>query len=74
MVETFRRECLDHLIVINEAQLQAILRDFVAYYNRDRPHRSLRLATPEGRERPKHGVLRCRPILSGLHHSYEWAA
>jgi transposase InsO family protein len=74
MVRTFRRECLDHLIVLNEDQLLRILSEFVAYYNRDRPHRSLGLGTPEVRDRPKSGVLRCHPILGGLHHSYEWAA
>ncbi len=74
MVRTFRRECLDHLIVLNEGQLLTILSEFVAYYNRDRPHRSLGLRTPEVRDRCKSGVLRCRPILGGLHHSYEWAA
>ena len=41
MVGTFRRECLDHLIVLNQQQLQSLLREFVAYYNRDRPHRGL---------------------------------
>jgi transposase InsO family protein len=74
MVRTFRRECLDHLIVLNERQLVRILSEFVAYYNRDRPHRSLNLGTPEARDRCKSGVLRCHPILGGLHHSYEWAA
>jgi len=74
MVRTFRRECLDHLIVLNEHQLLRVLSDFVAYYNRDRPHRSLGLRTPEARDRPKSGALRCHPILGGLHHSYEWAA
>jgi transposase InsO family protein len=73
-VRTFRRECLDHLLVLNEDQLVRILSEFVAYYNRDRPHRSLNLGTPEARDRPKSGVLRCHPILGGLHHSYEWAA
>lgn len=73
-METFRRECLDHMIVRNEDQLQAILGEFAIYYNRDRPHRSLRLETPDVRERPKGGAIRCRPILSGLHHSYERAA
>ncbi len=74
MVETFRRECLDHLIVLNEAQLLATLREFVGYYNGDRPHRSLRLETPEVRDGPRGSTLRCRPILGGLHHGYEWAA
>jgi transposase InsO family protein len=55
-------------------QLQAVLGEFATYYNRDRPHRSLRLETPDVRERPQGGAIRCRPILSGLHHSYERAA
>lgn len=33
LVETFRRECLDHLIILNESRLQATLGEFVAYYN-----------------------------------------
>src|SRR5712691_4321354 len=45
-----------------------------AYYNRDRPHGSLGLGTPEVRDRRKSGVLRCHSVLGGLHHSYEWAA
>jgi transposase InsO family protein len=71
---TFRRECLDHLIVLNEQQLRSLLSEFVPYYNRDRPHRSLALKTPEVRDRRQAGKLVCRPVLGGLHHSYEWAA
>ncbi len=74
MVGTFRRECLDHLIVLNERQLRSLLREFVAYYNGDRPHRSLALEAPEVRDRRQPGKLVCRPILGGLHHSYERAA
>ncbi len=74
MVETFRRECLDHMIILNQDHLDAILREFINYYNVDRPHRSLWLDTPEVRQRPKVGVFHCRPILGGLHHAYERAA
>ena len=74
MVETFRRECLDHLIILNEGHLQSVLGEFVAYYNRDRPHRTLRLETPVLKGRVVGKTLACRPILGGLHHSYEWAA
>jgi hypothetical protein len=73
-VETFRRECLDRVIVPNEDRLQTILREFVTYYDHDRRNRSLRLETPDVGERLQGGVIRCRPILSGLHHSYELAA
>lgn len=50
---TLRRECLDHLIVLDEGHLRSVLREFVALYNRDRPHRTLRLETPLPAERPK---------------------
>ncbi len=74
MGRTFRRECLDQTVVRSESQLQAILSQFVASYNHDRPHRSLGLTTPDVILRANAGTLRCRPILGGLHHSYQWAA
>jgi transposase InsO family protein len=58
----------------HERQLQAILTEFVAYYDRDRPHRSLVLRTPDFTARAQAGALGGRPILGGRHHSYEWAA
>ncbi len=45
IVRTIRTECLDHLIVIDERHLRAVLAEFAGYYNRDRPHRSLGLKT-----------------------------
>ena len=41
VVRTLRNECLDHLIVVNQAHLRAVLREFVEYYNVERPHRVL---------------------------------
>ena len=46
IVRTIRTECLDHVIVINERHLRGVLAEFADYYNRDRPHRGLRLETP----------------------------
>ena len=43
---TLRRECLDHIIVLNEGHLVRVLREFASHYNLDRPHRSLDLAPP----------------------------
>ena len=37
-VRSVRSECLDHLIVFNEANLRRVLSAYVAYYNRWRPH------------------------------------
>jgi hypothetical protein len=36
-----RRECLDHLIVINEDHLRRILREYFDYYHNSRPHQPL---------------------------------
>ena len=74
VIGTLRRECLDHLIILDEHHLLGVLREFVAYYNRDRPHRTLGLQTPQVRPRPTTGPIRSRPVLNGLHHVYERAA
>ena len=74
VIGTLRRECLDHLIVLNEQHLRAILREFVAYYNADRPHRTLGLEPPEPAPHAQTGPVRSRRILGGLHHVYERAA
>jgi putative transposase len=47
LVGTLRRECLDYVIPINERHLHLTLKEFIAYYNRARPHSSLGPATPE---------------------------
>jgi transposase InsO family protein len=36
LVRTLRSEALDHIIVLNERHLRAVLGEFVTYYNRDR--------------------------------------
>jgi len=74
VIGTLRRECLDHLIILDESHLRSVLREFVAYYNAERPHRTLRLETPEPTLRLVDGPVRSRPVLGGLHHVYERAA
>jgi transposase InsO family protein len=74
VIGTLRRECLDHLIVLDEQHLASVLSEFVRYYNEDRPHRTLGLQTPELRSRPMTGPIRSRPVLNGPHHAYERAA
>jgi transposase InsO family protein len=71
VVGSLRRECLDHIIILGERHQLA---EFVAYYNHDRPHRTLGLETPVSSVRSLSGEVRSRPILGGLHHAYERAA
>ena len=74
VIGTLRRECLDHLIVLDEQHLASVLSEFVRYYNEDRPHRTLDLQTPRPKLLPATGPIRSRPVLNGLHHVYERAA
>ncbi|MDQ6674124.1 MAG: transposase [Chloroflexota bacterium] len=71
VVGTLRRECLDHLIILDEQHLLSVVREFVAYYNQDRPHRTLGLQTPEVKPSSVTGSIQSRPLLNGLHHVYE---
>jgi transposase InsO family protein len=41
LIGSIRCECLDHMIVFDEAHLHRILRGYAAYYNVSRTHRSL---------------------------------
>jgi transposase InsO family protein len=71
-----RRECLDHLLILGERHLARVLREYVAYFNRDRPQQGLAHARPEPpaeRASPT-GPIRALPVLGGLHHTYQRAA
>jgi len=37
VIGTLRRECLDRLLIINQAHLRRVLRDYVDHYNQHRP-------------------------------------
>jgi transposase InsO family protein len=41
IIYSIRRECLNHVIILNEQHLRRILGEYVEYYNRSRTHRSL---------------------------------
>ncbi len=72
-----RRECLDHVLVLGERQIARVLRAYVDYFNRDRPHKGLAQAIPEpppGGTGHRAGPIRALPVLGGLHHAYRRAA
>ncbi len=71
---TLRREGLDHIIILNEPHLRAVLAEFVGDYNQQQPHRTVRLETPLPVIRSPTGTIYVRPVLGGLHHTYERAA
>lgn len=70
LIGSVRRECLDHLLVLNERHLRQLLRAYAAYYNNTRRHLALAKDAPEGRSTQTVGVITATPILAGLHHRY----
>ena len=76
VIGSIRRECLDHLIVLNEAHLCRILRSYFEYYHHSRTHLSLDRNAPNPREvEPRsQGEVVAIPQVGGLHHRYTRAA
>jgi transposase InsO family protein len=72
LIGTLRRECLDHILVLNENHLRRLLRDYLLYYHHARTHLSLDKDSPEPRpvERPDRGRIVETPLVGGLHHRY----
>ena len=72
VIGSIRRDCLDHVIVINEPHLRRILREYLSYYHTCRTHLSLNKDPPEPRivEPPELGNIVAFPRAGGLHHRY----
>ncbi len=70
LIGTIRRECLDHMILVNEAHSRRVLSTYATYYNYSRTHRSLAKDAPYHRSVERNGPVTTHPILGGLHHRY----
>ena len=72
IIGSIRRDCLDHVIVLNEAHLHHILTEYFQYYHNWRPHLSLDRNSPTPRciEPPSEGKVVAIPQVGGLHHRY----
>jgi putative transposase len=77
-VGSLRRELLDELLIVSQAQLEAALSEYVDHYNTHRPHRSLAQAAPLRAlpaAPPDDNVrVRRRDRLGGLIREYSQAA
>jgi putative transposase len=72
LIGSIRRECLDHVIVLDEAHLKRVLGSYFSYYHRARTHRSLddNAPCPRAVEPPGRGRVVAIPQVGGLHHRY----
>ena len=72
-IGSMRRECLDHYLILSEAHLRRIVKEYVVYFNTERPHQGLdqRVPDPSNYISPSGSQkIIGQPILGGLHHAY----
>ena len=79
LLGSVRRECLDHILIMNEVQLRRVLKEYVRYFNHSRPHQGIDQRVPEpneslGLSAGTTGRVIALPVLGGLHHEYRQAA
>jgi putative transposase len=70
IIGAIRRECLDHVLVVNERHLRHILSAYLDYYHLARPHLGLGHNVPEPPvvEPPARDRVVAEPMAGGLHH------
>ena len=76
LIGSLRRDCLDHVIVLDEVHLRRVLAKYFAYYNATRCHPSLAgdPPAPGAVQKPELGEVVEFPEVGGLHHRYERTA
>mgnify|MGYP001818562276 CR=1 FL=1 len=76
IIGSIRRECLNHVIILNERHLRQVLKSYARYYHEARTHLSLDKQSPVPRsiESPEQGTVVAFPHVGGLHHEYRRAA
>ena len=76
LIGSIRRECLNHIIILNERHLRRQLKSYITYYHEARTHLSLDKQSPVPRsiEPVEQGKIVAIPHIGGLHHEYRRAA
>ena len=69
-VRSVRNECLDKIIILNQAHLHRIIREYIDYYNRQRPHQGISQKTPIPFPSQYDGRIQCQNVLGGIIRSY----
>ena len=72
VIGSIRRECLDHVIVVNENHLRKFLKEYSRCYTESRTHLALGKDCPEPREiePPEMSKIVAVPQIGGLYHRY----
>jgi len=76
-VATVRRECLDHLLIVNGRHLWGVLTEWERHYNPHRPHQGRQQRAPNDEQDRVVDLavpIHRRPVLGGLINEYRRAA
>jgi putative transposase len=74
-VRTVREECLDKVIILNEAHLQRVMQEYIEYYNAARPHQGIEQHIPVPKAlAAREGPIRCQKVLNRMIPDYYRAA
>jgi transposase InsO family protein len=70
-IRSVREECLDQIIVLSERHLRYVLKEYVDYFMKRRPHQGLKQQPPDSTQEPRAtGCIRPRQVLGGLINDY----
>ncbi len=76
-VPAVRSELTDRMLILGRRHLTAVLTEYIAHYNTQRPHRGQQLHPPRPQpvpEEPEVAAVVCSPIIGGLVNEYHCAA
>jgi transposase InsO family protein len=71
LIGSIRRECLNHVVILNARHLKRTLTSYFDYYQRSRTHLALGKDCPTPRAVLAQGSIIRIPYLGGLHHCYK---
>jgi len=73
LIGTLRRECFDHVIVLNASHARRVLTSYLLHYHRWRTHLSLAMDSPDSRpvQPSEQGAVLEIQDVDGLHRHYE---
>ena len=70
-IRSAREECLDKLLIINQAHLRRVMLEYIDFFNTARPHQGIDQQIPIPKiNRKTTRPVRCRHVLGGILNDY----
>lgn len=70
-IRSVREACMDKLLIINQAHLRRVMREYIEFFDTAQPHQGIdqQIPTPKAIYQTT-GPVRCRSVLGGIIHDY----